>query len=323
MKKYLVALSLWCSLSGVLQAKTIELPDNINIYGKAEIQAVNADAGVMKRVEAGNNINSVFSRLGVSGNYQLNDSVKLVFKYEWQVKGFDDDNKDDLFSARNTYIGLASDNYGSVLLGRNDTRFKKIEGSVDQFKEREGNLKQVFSGQDRIGDTITYIAPKWQGVTAGMTIVLGDDAENQEEEKSGFSLGVHYGDSKLKKQDIYLAAGLNKDVLGVDAWRMIARIKLGAVKLGAMYQSSEKDSADKDGSGYMVNLAIPFASHYEAKLQYSRDDAKLIHSEEVDMLTAGVDYNFSKQAKVYAMFTTFDLETSEDKVASLGLRYSF
>lgn len=319
MKKYILVVSLMFLVIHATQAQSF---DNIKAYGKAEIQAVNADTGVMKRVEAGNNINSIFSRLGVRGDYGLGGDVKIVFKFEWEVKGVDDDDKDDLFSARNTYIGLASKTYGQLLLGRNDTRFKNIEANVDQFKERESNLKQIFSGQDRIGDTITYIAPGWYGIQAGMTVVLGDAVESQNS-TSGYSFGARYGDSNLKEKMFYVAGAFNKNVLGIDAWRVMARFKLGIFKVGGMYQSADKESENKSGEGYMLNVALPWGKHYEGKVQYSKDDAKLVHNEEAEMLSAGVDYIFSKQARVYLMATKLELETSDDKVVSVGLRYIF
>ena len=308
-------------LSGVAQSIEIEIPGKIDFYGKAELALTHADSGVLKRVEEGSQLNSIFSRAGVKGSYPLSDDMKVIYTLEVEVKGFEDENQNLPFSARNTFMGIKSQTYGTLVFGRNDTRFKKSEGCVDLFKEREGNLKQLFAGQDRIGDTSTYMSPSFKGLKLGATWVLGDDAASQND-KNGYSFSATYGDTKLKKQSFYLAAALNQKVKGIDAWRIVGQVDLGRVQLGGLFQATEQDSAAKSGEGFMVNMAVPFAKNI-AKLQYSYDNAKMVHKEKAQMLSLGVDHNFSKTTTAYLAATHLDLETQDDNAVSLGLRHFF
>ncbi len=314
--------SLLSPLTGAAQSFEVKIPGEIDFYGKAELAMTHADSGVLKRVDKGTHLNSIFSRAGVKGSYPLSDDAQVVYTLEVEVSGFDDSSKDQPFSARNTFMGLRSITYGSLLLGRNDTRFKKSEGCVDLFKEREGNLKQIFAGQERFGDTATYISPAIKGLTLGATWILGDDAESQINEKDGYSFSATYGDSKLKKHSFYLAAAVDQEVKGIDAWRLVGQVDLGLVQLGGLFQSTEKDSASLTGEGFMVNVAMPFANNI-AKLQYSYDNAKMVHSENAKMLSLGVDHNFSSSTTAYLAATRLDLETQDDTAVSLGLRHFF
>lgn len=306
-------------LTGV--AQSLEIPGEIDFYGKAELALIHADSGVLKRVDEGTHLNSIFSRVGVKGSYPLSDDAKVVYTLEVEVKGFDDESQDQPFSARNTFMGISSNTYGTLVFGRNDSRFKKSEACVDLFKEREGNLKQIFAGQDRIGDTATYMSPSLKNINLGVTWVLGDDAASQKD-KDGYSFSITYGDSKLKKQPFYLAVALNQKVLGIDAWRVVGQVDLGPVQLGGLFQSTEQDSSAKSGEGFMVNMAVPFAKNI-AKLQYSYDNAKMVHKEKAEMISLGVDHNFSETTTAYLVATHLDLETQDDTALSLGLRHFF
>jgi predicted porin len=323
-------------LAGAAKSVEIEIPGELDFYGKAELAMTHADTDLLNRVEEGTNLHSIFSRVGVKGSYPLSDDLKVVYTLEVEVNGYDDDDsKDQPFSARNTFMGLSSNSYGRLVFGRNDTRFKKSEGCVDLFKEREGNLKQIFAGQERFGDTATYISPSLKGLKLGATWILGDDAESQtsttgEEYGDGFSFSATYGDTKLKKHSFYLAAAADKDVKGVDALRFVAQVDLGPVQLGGLVQHTEKESADKEGNGFMANIAVPFASNI-AKLQYSYDNSEVMkHTlsgtnlyEKAEMISVGIDHNFSNTTTAYVSATYLDLETEDDTAVSLGLRHFF
>ncbi|WP_075187464.1 porin [Teredinibacter haidensis] len=315
LSQFLLTISVLASVASLAQAAETHL------YGKVEIELTHADNGVMRQVDKGTNVHSVFSRLGMKGSHPLTDSAKLVYTLEAEVKGFDDENQNQPLTARNTFMGVSSKTFGTLVFGRNDTRFKKTEGSADLFKEREGNLKQIFSGQDRIGDTATYIAPLNRGVKLTATWVFGDDASSQNGD-DGYSISATYGDSKLKKRPYYIAAALNHKVKGVDAFRAVGQIDIGAIQLGGLYQKSEKNSEDLSGNGYMVNLALPIGENI-AKLQYSYDNSKIQHGEKAKMASIGVDHNFSKAATAYAMATQLELKTEISTALSLGLRYCF
>jgi len=138
------------------------------VYGKAEVQIANTDTGIMRYADEGTQIDAPFSRIGIKGDHKLNEYFTAVFKYEVQVKGFEHDDTNEPFAARNTYLGLKGA-FGEVVVGRNDTRFKYSEGKLDNFNETQADISQVIAGQDRLGDTITYTSKYWHNAQFSFT----------------------------------------------------------------------------------------------------------------------------------------------------------
>jgi predicted porin len=297
-------------------AGTIKSAEGISFYGKAEIQLTSTDKDNFRYVKEGLNIESPFSRIGFKGDHKLNDSLTAVFKYEYQAKGFD--SSTDTLSARNTYIGLKG-NFGEVVMGRNDTRFKASEGKFDLFNETVADIGQVFGGQDRLGDSVTYTSPQLGLVKVALTFTPKDDAET---ENNGYAWLVTAGDKGLKKSPYYLAYAGTQDLNGLDAHRILGQYKINNVRVGAMYQQSEKSDGSKDGSGFMVNAAYRMDA-WDFKVQLGQDDSLIRHPEEVTQTTVGADYYFDSKAKVYALISNLDLESTDDNTVNFGLQYKF
>lgn len=289
-----------------------------NIYGKAEVQIAHTDKGVMRYAEQGTQIDAPFSRIGVKGSHQLSESLSAVFKYEVQVKGFEHDNTSDPFSARNTYLGLKG-NFGEVVIGRNDTRFKYSEGKVDNFNETQADIAQLLVGQDRLGDTLTYNSKNIFGAQFSLTYAPEDDSANNE---SGYAATIIYGDRGLKNKDYYIAISHVDSLNNINASRVAAVIRQAQLQLGAIYQHSESVDGSKSGNGYVVSASYEL-DKWVPKVQYASDDSQLRHESEGSQWTAGVDYVFDKQTRAYLLYTDLDLEQQSDSSFALGLKYKF
>ncbi|KPM84472.1 porin [Pseudoalteromonas lipolytica] len=288
------------------------------VYGKAEVQIANTDTGVMRYVDEGTQIEAPFSRIGIKGSHKLTESLKAVFKYEVQVKGFEHDDTSEPFSARNTYLGLAGD-FGEVVVGRNDTRFKYSEGKVDGFNETQADIAQLIPGQDRIGDTITYSSKTYGGASLALTYAPKDDSSNDED---GFAATVIYGDRALKSKDYYVAISHVDALNKLTASRVVAAWKLENLQLAGLFQRSESTDGTKEGNGYAISASYAI-DKWVPKLQYVKDDSKIRHAEEGKQWTAGVDYVFDKQTTAYLFYTDLDLELESDNSVALGLKYKF
>ncbi|WP_199519181.1 porin, partial [Psychrobacter sp. bablab_jr012] len=184
-------------------------------------------------------------RIGIKGSHKLTESLKAVFKYEVQVKGFEHDDTNEPFSARNTYLGLAGD-FGEVVVGRNDTRFKYSEGKLDGFNETQADIAQLIPGQDRIGDTITYSSKTYAGASLALTYAPKDDSSNDE---SGFAATVIYGDRALKSANYYVAISHVDALNKLTASRVVAAWKHENLQLAGLIQRSESTDGTKEGNG--------------------------------------------------------------------------
>ncbi|WMO16433.1 porin [Pseudoalteromonas piscicida] len=312
--KSLVALAV---ASATLSASA--LAADYSIYGKAEVQIANTDKGVMRYTKEGTQIDAPFSRIGVKGTHGLSSDLKLVYKYEVQVKGFEHDDTTEPFSARNTYVGLEG-KFGTVLVGRNDTRFKFSEGKIDQFNETQSDIAQVLAGQDRVGDSITYSSPKWNDFSFSLTYTPKDDASNDE---TGFAATAIYGDRALKNKDYYVALSHTDSIGNLVATRIALAYKWQKLQLGAIIQDSENLAKDKSGNGYVLSVSYQLDDNWRPKLQFAKDSSGLRHSEDATQWTLGTDYIFDKQTNLYVMATQLDLETQDDTSIAVGLKYKF
>jgi len=88
--------------------------------------------------------------------------------------------------ARNRYVGLKSDTYGTGVVGRHDTPMKVIGRKVDMFWSTQlGNNRNIttINGHDlRADNVIGYISPNFGPVHAFLAYVTDHNLANQ---KSG------------------------------------------------------------------------------------------------------------------------------------------
>jgi len=326
MKKSYLTLSVAALLAASASATAAGVPDGMSFYGKASVQVMNSDKGIMNFADEGTTVDTPYNRFGVKGTTKLTENnLHMIYKFEWQIRGADQQSgkADDTFSARNTYIGLKG-NFGEVVLGKNDTRFKGSEGKVDQFNELAGDIAQILPGQDRVGDSATYISPKMGQVQFALTYTFEDDYYDGEDGDAGYAGTLFIGDKNGKKQPYFVALSMVDSINNLDAYRVTAQYKLGQLALGAIFQDSEQTEGELDGSGYIVSAAYTM-DKWVAKAQWGTDDSGIRNkaNEEADMWSVGVDYKWSKAARAFAYYTALDLDTDDDNAVGVGIEYKF
>jgi predicted porin len=300
-----------CSIIAVPTfAAEITLP-NIEIYGRADVSVQSSDEGDGSFTEVKSNA----SRIGFKGTQKLNDDLEVVYKAEFEV---DIDGDGDVFKARNQYIGLKG-GFGEVLLGKNDTMLKQSQGKVDLFSDLNGDIKNLWKGENRMADTISYKSPKFNDFSVGVTYIAEDEVDGED----GVSVAVFYGDKKLKKSDIYASVAVDSEVKGYDTTRATVQGKVSGVTLGLIIQNQENVDTGAEMDGIMVSAKYKVGSATTLKGQYQIADHK--DSEKNTGFTAGVDYKLAKNTKLFAFYTTYDMKTSntdEDYLAA-GIQYKF
>ncbi|WNC73423.1 porin [Thalassotalea psychrophila] len=295
--------------------------DEINFYGKANVGLQYSDEGGESQTEVKSNA----SRLGVTGDLKVNDSLSVVYKAEVQIEMADDSDDTDNIKGRNQYIGLKG-NFGTVLLGRNDTMLKQSQGKIDLFSDYEGDIKNLWKGENRMGESVSYVSPKFGDFSAGVTYVAeGDDDQGGE---AGISTAVFYGDSGLKKSNWFASVALDSEVDGEDAMRFNVATKLGAFKLGFIAHSQEVVATGEETTGFMFSAAYKLNKDFTLKGQVQTAEEDFGDKAEKTAFTAGVDYALAKNAKLYAFYTAFDLDEDvtgdeDQSYLSTGIEYKF
>jgi predicted porin len=293
---------------------------DVDIYGKANLSIQSSDFGEGSFTEVTSNA----SRIGFKGTHELTDGLTVIYKAEFEVdldgdghKGYGSKEKDvDTFEARNQYVGLAG-SFGEVLLGKNDTMLKQSQGKVDLFSDLNGDIKNLWKGENRMADTVSYKTPKFNDFRVGVTYIAEDsvDADN------GVSVAVFYGDVKLKKSKVFASIAVDSEVKGYDITRATVQGKIGGVVLGAMVQTQEKINGSAEMDGYMVSAKykmdkVTFKGQYQA--------ANFDGSDDKSGVTIGADYSLAKSTKLYTFYTSFDMDSGADQdYLAAGIEYKF
>ncbi len=289
---------------------------DINFYGKADvnIQQVEDSSG-----DSYTEVKSNASRLGVKGSQKIADDLSVVFKAEYQIDLDGDSGKGDSITDRNQYIGLKG-NWGTALLGKNDTMLKQSQGKVDLFNDWDGDIKKLWAGENRMANTLTYISPKVSGITFGATYI----ASEEDGADDGISLAAIYGDKTLKKSAFYASVAFDSDVKGYDNQRATVQGKVGGFVLGAVLHHQEKLATGSELDGLLLSAKYKLSSNVTLKTQFQT--AEQDGGADLNSLSVGADYALAKNTKLYTFFTSRDLDGTTDEDPSYlaaGIQYSF
>lgn len=305
--KTTIALATCSALS--FTAMAADVP-SVDVYGRADLSFQSSDEGDGSFTE----IKSNASRIGLKGDYKINDDLTVVYKAEFEV---DIDGDGDVWKARNQYVGLAG-GFGEVLLGKNDSIFKQSQGKVDLFNDLNGDIKVLWDGENRLQDTLTYKSPKFSGFQLGATYQAEEEANGED----ALSVAVFYGDKKLKKSKIFASVAFDSEVKGYDITRATVQGKLSGVTLGLMVQSQENIETGAEMDGVMVSAKYKIDAKTTLKGQYQLADHK--DGDDRSGISAGVDYKLAKGTKLYAFYTTFDMDSDNDEdYLAAGIQYKF
>ena len=282
----------------------------ITVFGKVNVSVENVNDAA-SNYDSKIDVLSNASRFGVKGGYGLSETLTAVYNVEWEVNVSDESasggSKDNI-KARNQYVGLEG-NFGELLVGRNDTILKQSQGKVDLFNDIRGDLKSLFAGENRTGDSLTYKTPNFGGFQAGATWVTesnGKAVDEDGEATDGASLGAWYGDESLKETAIYAALAYDSKVAGYDVVRASAQGALGGFQLGAMYQMQEKVVVDsEDSTGYLLSAAYSFGDFKPLVQFQDMEDLG-------DSASVGAEYKLGKPTKLYAFYTVRSYEKEKE-----------
>ena len=289
------------------QAETVEIPAP-TFYGK-----MNVTQEFIQQEDAGNysELNSNASRLGVKGNFALNDEITAFYQAEYQI---DVDGDGDTFKKRNTFLG-AKGSFGKVQAGIFDSALKASQKKVDVFNDLAADIKNYVTNSDnRPANVVRYQSPSLSG------LVLTFDHINSEDETVANSQSM----SAAFTQDmVYVAVAhdIGVEGAGIDVTRVVGQLNLdGGIQLGALWETEDDNGESNDGM--MVSAAVKAASKVTLKGQYASSDIK---AEGATQITLGADYKLAKNAKVFGYVS--DAETDADssgvQVFAVGAEYKF
>lgn len=353
-KKLFVSSKLGAALACALASWGAQAQSSVTIYGvlDAGVTIVDDAGGAsLKLVDTGI---MQGSRLGFRGTEDLGGGLKANFVLE-QGLGLDTGalGQGGLAWGRQSWVGLSSDAFGSVMIGRQyDLMFDALIGFHSPTLSAGGYANNVLdndrmSGQ-RVNNSVKYRSPRLAGLTFSVMAAASEGAANGAG-KTG-SASLHYSAGALSLGAAYtyvrgatvdirpLVTSATPVVVGGHFSRTIGAggsYKLSDTTLHALYTQAEfGGTSSAKFRNYEAGLAHRLGP-WNLGLTYAHTT---VRNNKYDQLDLTADYFLSKRTDVYAqvigqrasgtgaraaIFILPGSSTDEQAAFRVGLRHAF
>ena len=301
MKKSLIALAA-VAASGAAMAQS-----SVTVYGVVDtsVAYVKGAENVSGLLNSGN----ATSRLGFKGVEDLGNGLKAEFVLEGQVNP--DDGGSALDFKRQSTVGLTSNEFGTVRLGRALTASYNAVSRYDMFGTVGLGSTLSWSGkqlgyQVRSSNMVSYISPKFAGFGVGVDYGFGEQTENRTNRFVG--IGATYDNGPLS-----LGLGYDKqnNALGDTAfadedqktWQVGGSYDFGVAKVAAFYKNTKYTEVANNDSwkvkSYNLGVSAPVGAAGVVKAAYNnyKDDGN-----KAQQFSLGYVHSLSKRTAIYGTY---------------------
>lgn len=192
-------------------------------------------------------LNSTGSRIGLKGSEALTQNTDLVYQLEYGVDVDANDNGRDQFYSRDTYLGLANKQYGTLVAGRLTTIDDYVNyANVTQGGVLGGNDVLASFNAPRANNAFAYFSPERNGVQFMGMYAMDENNATDSLGRDAFGIGAKYEptNAPYKVGATYIQAG---DAL--KAARVSGAYALSPVlTAGALYQHTDYDSGSNENA---------------------------------------------------------------------------
>ncbi|MCL1124572.1 porin [Shewanella surugensis] len=340
--------SIVCLLSSTSYA------DDITFFGEMNNSIVNSNTAYGTRNDKSGTSIENWAAIGIKGSEGITNDVSIIYKMSFQVYNASTDGSSTPIEAYNTYLGLGSNQFGTVLVGRNNTVFKSSEGNIDLFNGSNADINNLVAGQTRSADGIWYYSPKLADlITLNATYLMAanQSTDNTVDINSQYALSATLGDKHFNDQKYYLSASYNNGISSVNAYRGVSQFKLGQFTVGGLYQYTKSltiTESDMKGYSYFLNLMYSF-DNINLKAEYGSDNSGLgyyfknatggsgtdrstFSNVKMSQITLGADYILSNSTTLYTHYSLYkgsynlsntQVSLSNDNIMTVGVDYHF
>jgi predicted porin len=176
----------------------------VNISGQANMAIDMVNNGYVNSAVNGNvasasanQLNSNQSRVVIKGSDDLGNGLSAMYQLDTRLN-VDTGTAGSTFWAGNTFVGLKSNDMGTVMLGRIDAPYKTAFRGLDVFFDVAGDNRSgvgnattgggLFATDVRMNNVIAYKSPNFSGFQVSAASVFG--AENPSSAKKGQALSL-------------------------------------------------------------------------------------------------------------------------------------
>lgn len=261
--------------SGIIQTKedinTSGLNSNSSRIGLKGSEALTADIDVVYQLEYGINIDNgddtvkkvvgVKPKLDESGNVVVD---KGQVQYEPDFK--EEKIKKDQFYARDTYLGLAHKEYGTLLAGRLTTIDNNVDFASVLEANNVGDIGPTFSAP-RANNAFAYVSPERNGAQfLAMYAFDSDTDEGSLANKDQYGIGATYSTGPINAGASYITYGKNNHL------RLSGNYAVSpTLTAGALYQISKFDEVNSKKENTLIvsgemKTATPWTAYGQVAL---------------------------------------------------------
>lgn len=346
MKKKLIALAVAGAFAAPVAAMADSGNVTIYGQVDASYDIVNNGTGAAGTAGTSNNkVSSNSSRIGFKGSEDLGDGLAAVWQLEQQINvdGTGAATPGQAasavgFNTRNTFVGLSSKSMGTVVLGRHDTPYKLSTRAYDVFADSIADNRALMgqgasqtlgantaSFDGRQNDVVAYISPAFNGFTVAVAYVAGAETATTSGTTKGnawsamavygngpFTAGLGYERHNIGDDANTGSLGLGAPYTTHDerAWKLGLGYTFGDLNVGVVYENINDNLAGGADSGghnaWYVGGAYKMGNN-AIKLAYATAGNRAnVANTGAKQWALGVDHNFSKRTKVYALYTKLD-----------------
>jgi len=338
-------LTRWASLSLALAAlpaaaQTVQLNGVIDVMaGQRQLSGANK----VRTVDSGG---MTTSRFGVEGSEDLGDGLKAQFVLSGFLRA--DTGESGRFGTtdggwrRMAYVGLQSNSWGSLRLGRNGTptfglavRFNPFADStvvapymLHMYPGGQPLAAPMNSPDSAADNSVAWLSPTWGGFNVSTLLSLGETASSGQ---NRWAIGANWASGPLAvavaAEQSKVPAGLPAGVSKLADVQLGASYTLPAARLFAQLASTQLNLAagKRDYRTWQLGALVPVGQG-NVLLSYAASAKTETALAEIKRSTLGLgyDYNLSKRTDVYAVLLN-DRVTSRatGNTAVAGVRHRF
>ena len=308
-------------LPGIVASEGHEDMTDISVYGRLwpKVTYTSLSDG-----NTSTDITDALSRLGVSANYKLTDTLSAIALAEVRIN-LHSDGSEDFFTEHLGYVGLESSNLGLFAIGTQWNPYYNIVAAVtDVYYHRSSPFGYDNTGPFREEQIVRY-ALSFSGVNLDLGVQLkGQNESDDDYDRVYAGVGYSYGPVYVGLGYLQHAGMDSRDYVGLGAsWGVTDDLYLAVTYQTIDYDlAPDGDSLDvaatySAGSGY--TLIAGFFT-YDADTDTSDQDHVGYNLTLVKALTGNV--------KVFAEWLRKDFDEGDPAVAtddqfSLGIRIDF
>ena len=351
MKKQLLAIAIGTAMA----APGAVLADSPEVYGKINLSWDNVEAstshGTINPTDgAGNSlhqqeINSHQSYVGLRGSSELFPmGLTGFYQLEYQITP----HRTTGFVNRESFLGMASDDFGTVKVGRFNSPNADLGRMVDQFSDYTwSDIAGMMRGQVRGRNYVGYSSPEfarmltfniagptsennnvnmsnnnnhglWDSFSSSLVFDLGGDIYAGLGYDKNLFQGDVIADGSLTDQgnNNFAQTSLETGANAVDVLRFVAGVKLDALELGFLWQNAKTieeitvQGEQENGEEDSIVLSAGFMLTPDTKLMAQYVDTSHDNGDDMDssQWTLGVDHRVGDRTKVYAYATQREAE---------------